>query len=197
MTHFHSLHLWSGSSETSHNTCSFSTCQILLIPLSLEPGKQEVGQYMFHKSLLLNELCLWGSGEILVVLVCFYLPCCCWPAAQSCPTLCDLMDYIACQAFLSMRYSQTRILEWVAISFSRGSSQPRDLTCVFCIGRWILHHRATREALPLPVMNKMVWPFISVCCKPVHLPSCEAGLGHVYFLAISWSLAWYLQHRGT
>ena len=29
--------------------------------------------------------------------------------------------------------SQARILEWVAISFSRGSSQPRDLTCISCI----------------------------------------------------------------
>ena len=29
--------------------------------------------------------------------------------------------------------SQAKILEWVAISFSRGSSQPRDGTCVSCI----------------------------------------------------------------
>jgi len=29
--------------------------------------------------------------------------------------------------------SQARLLEWVAISFSRGSSQPRDQTCVSCI----------------------------------------------------------------
>ena len=28
---------------------------------------------------------------------------------------------------------QARILEWVAISFSRGSSWPRDQTCVFCV----------------------------------------------------------------
>ena len=31
--------------------------------------------------------------------------------------------------------SQARLLEWPAISFSRGSSQPRDWTHVFCIGR--------------------------------------------------------------
>ena len=31
--------------------------------------------------------------------------------------------------------SQARILEWVAISFSRGSSWPRDRTCIFCTGR--------------------------------------------------------------
>ena len=39
--------------------------------------------------------------------------------------------------------SQTRILEWVAISFSRGSSWPRLRTRISCIGRWILYHFAT------------------------------------------------------
>ena len=33
------------------------------------------------------------------------------------------------------RISQTRMPEWFAISFSRGSFQPRDWTCVSCIGR--------------------------------------------------------------
>ena len=36
--------------------------------------------------------------------------------------------------------SQARILEWVAISPSRGSSRPRDQTCVSCIGGRILYH---------------------------------------------------------
>ena len=40
--------------------------------------------------------------------------------AQSCPTLCDPMDYTV-HGIL-----QARILEWVAFPFSRGSSQPRD-----------------------------------------------------------------------
>ena len=47
------------------------------------------------------------------------------------------------------RIFQARILEWVAISSSRESSQPRDQTCVSCIsciGRRILFTRATREA---------------------------------------------------
>ena len=35
--------------------------------------------------------------------------------------------------------SQARILEWVATSFSRGSSQPRDQTWVSWIGRQILY----------------------------------------------------------
>ena len=37
------------------------------------------------------------------------------------------------------RISQSEILEWVAISFSRESSWPRDRTRVSCIGRWILY----------------------------------------------------------
>ena len=39
--------------------------------------------------------------------------------------------------------SQARILEWVAISFSRGSFPPRDGTCVSyisCIFKWVLYH---------------------------------------------------------
>ena len=41
------------------------------------------------------------------------------------------------------------ILQWIAISYSRGSSWPRGQTCVFCIsclGRWILYHSTTWEA---------------------------------------------------
>ena len=45
---------------------------------------------------------------------------------------------------------QARILEWVAISFSRESSWSRDWTYVSCIGRQILYLWATREALSLP-----------------------------------------------
>ena len=44
--------------------------------------------------------------------------------AQSCPTLCDPMA-VACQAHLSMRILQARILEWVAMPSSKESSQPR------------------------------------------------------------------------
>ena len=49
--------------------------------------------------------------------------------AQSCPTLCDPMD---CSLPGSSVHGifQARILEWAAISFSRGSSQPRDRTRV-------------------------------------------------------------------
>ena len=41
---------------------------------------------------------------------------------------------------------QARILEWVALSFSRGSSQPRGRTQVFCIASRCFNLWATREA---------------------------------------------------
>ena len=62
---------------------------------------------------------------------------------------------VACQAPLSIGISQARILEWVAISFSRGSSWPRNWACVSCVGRWILYHWATREAHANHVPNSI------------------------------------------
>ena len=64
--------------------------------------------------------------------------------AQSCPTLCNPMD---CSLPGSSVHGifQAIVLEWIAISFSRGSSQPRDWTRVSrivdrCFTLW-----ATRE----------------------------------------------------
>ena len=53
--------------------------------------------------------------------------------AQSCPTLCDPVN-CRLPGFSIHGILQARILEWVTISFSRGSSQPRDRTQVSLIG---------------------------------------------------------------
>ena len=80
--------------------------------------------------------------------------------AQSCPTLCGPMD---CSLPGSLSgISQARILEWVAIFFSRESSQPRDWTwisCVSCIGRQILHHCA------ICLAKKFIWVFRNILWK--------------------------------
>ena len=55
----------------------------------------------------------WGRGVAVKVKV-----------AQLCPTVCDPTDYTANEIL------QARILEWVAVPSSRGSSQPRDQTQV-------------------------------------------------------------------
>ena len=71
--------------------------------------------------------------------------------AQSCLTLCNHMN-CSPSGFSVHGILQARILQWVAISFSRGSSWPRDQTHVSCVpysGRWILDHCTTWEA-PAP-----------------------------------------------
>ena len=69
----------------------------------------------------------------------------CVLAAQACPTLCDPMDCGPPGSSVP-GILQARILEWVAIASSRGSSCPRDGTHVSCIGRQILYHCVTWEA---------------------------------------------------
>ena len=59
--------------------------------------------------------------------------------AQLCLTLCDPRD-CGLPGSSVHDISQARMLEWVAISYPRGSSQPRDRTQVSSIGRWILCH---------------------------------------------------------
>jgi len=57
--------------------------------------------------------------------------------------LCDLRD---CSPPVSSVHEifQAGILEWIAISFSRGSSQPRDWTHVSCIS-WVGRKRHTKS----------------------------------------------------
>ena len=59
---------------------------------------------------------------------------------QSCPTLCEPMDYTV-QAIL-----QARILEWGAYPFPSGSSQPRNQTGVSCMVGGFFTNCATKEA---------------------------------------------------
>ena len=66
---------------------------------------------------------------------------------QSCPTLCNLMDYTV-HGIL-----QATILEWVAFPFSRGSSQSRDRTQVSRIAGRFFTSWATREAQMNPQMG--------------------------------------------
>ena len=62
--------------------------------------------------------------------------------AQSCPTLWDPTDCSPPGSFAHGTL-QARIPEWVTIPFSRGSSRPRDRTCVSyvsCLGTQVLYH---------------------------------------------------------
>ena len=65
--------------------------------------------------------------------------------AQLCPTVCDSMD-CTLQAPLSMGILQARILGWVAMPSSRGSSQPRNRTQVSSVAGKFVIVWATSEA---------------------------------------------------
>ena len=71
-----------------------------------------------RKDALLDK---WRWDNLLFIYMC----------AQACPTLCDPLD---CSSLGFVHgILQAGILEWVAISFSRGSSWPRDWNRVSCI----------------------------------------------------------------
>ena len=70
---------------------------------------------------------IFAVGLSYMALLCLgrFLLCPVSEVAQSCPTLCDPMDYSLPGSSVHGIF-QARILEWVAISFSRESSQPRN-----------------------------------------------------------------------
>ena len=73
-----------------------------------------------------------------IFFICTY--CCCYCLfTRLCLTLCDPMDCSLAGSSVH-KVSQASILEWVAIFFSRGSSQPRDQTHGSCFVRQILYH---------------------------------------------------------
>ena len=79
-----------------------------------------------------NPICTEGY-----VCVCVLVP-------PLCLTLCDTKDYS--QPGSSVHgILHARILEWLPISFSRGSSQPKDQTLISCIAGWFFTIWATRE----------------------------------------------------
>ena len=87
--------------------------------------------------------------------------------AQSCLTLCDPMNCSPPGSSIHGIF-QARILEWVAISYSRGSSPPRDRThvsCSSCVSRRMLYHCATWEA-PIELGS----PALQADSLPVGLP---------------------------
>ena len=103
---------------------------------------------------------------------------------QSCPTLCDLMD-LSLPSSSVHGILQARILEWVAISFSRGSSRPRDQTRISCGsctvgGFWPLSPWGEPSLLPPPtfclspcflplVLLSLLWPPALLSGPPVSL----------------------------
>ena len=84
-----------------------------------------------------------GQGLLLPFRVAFFSKACVYAQLlQSCLTLCDPMN-CSLPGFSGHGILQARIMEWVAISYSKGSSWPRDQTCVSCVsciaGKFFTH----------------------------------------------------------
>ena len=86
-------------------TANWSAVQV--VTWNLRPGSEAVGEGQSYGATFLTCACCWCS------------------VAQSCPTLCDPMDHSPPGSSVH-GISQARVLEWVAIFFSRGSSQLRS-----------------------------------------------------------------------
>ena len=120
------------------------------------------------------------TPKILLLLICLCIQAPVYMCTQLCPTLCDPMD---CSPPGSSVHGifHASILEWTAISYSRGSSRPRDWTCMSCIPCiWQMdslllcsfrhlvesfsHLVESRSFFPsVPQNNGFLWPELHTC----------------------------------
>ena len=137
------LSWWSGIHCSTWSRWAFSRWESLLL----------IFLFLFHEKLNINvfELCHYYTT----------IPC-----VDSClHSVCDFLDCSPQGSFIHGIF-QARILEWFAISSSGGSSRPRDWTsisCVSCIGRWILYRWAIREAPPSHGAPFMMFHITVIC----------------------------------
>ena len=104
---------------------------------------------------------------------------------QSCPTICHPTDYSLPGSSLHGILKE-RIMEWVAIAFSRGSSWPRVWIWVFCISGRFFTFWATMEVL---WMNNV--PQISMSPRPQNVTLFENKIfADVIKVTVKMSLKW-------
>ena len=136
-----------------------------------DPGVELTCQFFTTKPR--GKPVIWDKSEVKV--------------AQSCLTLCDPMDCIV-HGIL-----QAGIMEWVALSFSRGSSQPRDWTQISrTAGRFWTGY-------PIPSPGGLPDPGIEPGSPALQADSLPAELSgkpfiHLFKCAV-WSWFWYLRNH--
>ena len=103
--------------------------------------------------------------------------------AQSCPTLCDPVDCNLPGSSVH-RIVQARILEWVAISFSRRSSRPRD---------WTQVSRIVGRCFTIWATNCSSNPWASVLWKAFEKNDCFLRKKLTHLLRPSSQRQWYVR----
>ena len=83
----------------------------------------------------------------------------CVKSPQSCLTLCDPMDYSP-PGFSVLGILQARILKWVSMPSSRGSSRPKDwnhISYISCTDSWVLYHWHHLGSPTLSLTLSLIW----------------------------------------
>ena len=124
----------------------------------------------------------------------------CCVVSLSCVRLFATPWTVACQAPLSLGILQARILEWIAMPSSRGSSQPRDRTQVSCIaGKFFIIWVTSKLLLNSHKMKSLKtqvghstprWKLIGNTTQNFPWPFRPLGFGFPH----PWSSAWPLIH---
>ena len=131
------------------------------MPWTVPKSRMQLSDFHFQIACHTIHLLQLYSWMIFSKFVELYNQCAC-SVALSCRTLCDPMDYSPPGSSVH-GIIPARILEWVAISSSRGPSRPRRWTwvsCGSCGGRRILYHRTSWKS---PIVNNAgVKPWVQV-----------------------------------
>ena len=122
--------------------CDYLKCKMILIKHTSKNTAQL--KFLMNGTSQLSNLSVWFYS-LLIYLLFFYFQifigvCVCM---LSCVQIFATPWTVVHQAPLVHGTFQARILEWVTVSSSRGSSQPRDWThvsCVSCLSRQFLYH---------------------------------------------------------
>ena len=118
-----------------------------------------------HKIIYIKNGISDNTMNIFSLALCSVLTVCVCVHTQLYPKLCNPMDCSLLGPSLH-RILQAKILEWVAISYTRGSFQSRDPTC---IGRWLCYHWATWEALTykpyIPLLMRGNYISVIISCS--------------------------------
>ena len=109
----------------------------------------------------------------------------CVLVAQSFSTLCDSMD---CSPTVSSVHEilHAKVLEWVAISFSRGSSQPKDWAQVSCIAGRFFTNWINRETALFLLSRCNIKSFCLPCSSSSASVQSLQLLSHVKLLETHW-----------
>ena len=134
------------------------------------------------------QLSLIGKASLKRWYLVWILTCVCAKSLQSCLTLCDHMDCSPPGSSVRGIF-QAKILEWVAMLFSRGSSWCRDWTCISCapalqVGSLLLSHwgsplgiclKKTKTQIRNNMCTIMFITALFTIAKIWELPKCPSG----------------------